>query len=441
MKKSLLLTEHLTITSAVLIILLSIVFLSFSLIQNILTNPFRYFNTGLSGGDVQLIMIHVSFIVISVLISFIIYLLLTLKTRAEIMVLNATKSLTGSLNQFIKLYEGAPIPYIILNKKGEILESNKAALRFFGVVESEIRNNNLFSYQPEEDLEKTEKLIQYYKSHLAINNEEVRMITKNGSVRWALLSIFEMSGSEDSGQAGLATIFDITEQKQLDQAKTEFVSLASHQLRTPVATVNWFVEMLLSSDLGELNPKQKDYASRIYLVNKEMISLVDTLLNVSRIEMGSVKIELKETNVAELTESILLELSSQIEEKKIIINKQYNNNLENIKSDPKLLRIVIQNLISNSVKYTPNGGTVTIAFKDSFSEKAIIISDNGVGIPENVQDKIFTKLFRADNVRGLVGSHGTGLGLYLIKSIIEAMGGEISFVSKENQGSIFTIKL
>jgi len=193
--------------------------------------------------------------------------------------------------------------------------------------------------------------------------------------------------------------------------------------------------------LGELSAKQRDYMSRVRKVNEEMVDLIDTLLNVSRVEIGSIKIESRQTNVIELTESVLMELSPQIREKGIIIEKQYNDNLENIKSDPKLLRIVIQNLISNAVKYTPNGGTVTITFRDSFMEKVIIISDTGVGIPEREQDKVFTKLFQASNARSLVGNQGTGLGLYLIKSIMEAMGGDISFVSKENEGSTFTIKI
>jgi len=123
------------------------------------------------------------------------------------------------------------------------------------------------------------------------------------------------------------------------------------------------------------------------------------------------------------------------------INKQYGDNLKDIESDPRLLRIAIQNLISNAVKYTPDGGSITITFEDSVGEKAIIISDTGLGIPKEEQDKVFTKLFRADNVRNIKNSQGTGLGLYLVKSIVETMGGSIGFVSEESRGSTFTIKL
>ena len=437
MKKSLLLTEHLTISVVILFILLGIVFSSFSLVQNILNDPHRYFSGDISVSEIQFYVVYIALVVVSVLFSYIIYLLLTLRTRAEIMVINRTQSLSASLDQFKKLYEGAPVPYLILNEKGEILESNKAALRFFGVVPEEIEGKNLFSYQSKENPEKTEKLLQYYKSNIPINKEETQMTIKNGSIKWVSLSVFEMKNMENFSHAGLATIFDITERKQLDQAKTEFVSLASHQLRTPVSTIKWYTDMLLSDNLGELQPKQTEYINTIYKVNENMIDLIDTLLNVSRTEIGSLRVDLKKTDVSELAESVLMELSSQIKEKNININKQYGNNLKNLESDPKLLRIVIQNLLSNAVKYTSPGGDITVEFKDSFTEKAVIVSDTGIGIPEKDQEKIFTKLFRAGNASG---NQGTGLGLYLVKSIMETLGGDISFVSEENKGSIFTIR-
>ncbi len=421
------LVKHALITSLTFIILYILIHLSFNLEQSMLPS------------ELNLFLIDILLIISSVLVSYIFYLLLSSKTRAEFIAGRITRSLYASLGQLESIYEEAPVPYLTLDNKGNILDPNKAALRFFGVVSEEITGKNIFYYQPKEDLEKAEKFMQYYKSNIPINREEVRMITKNGKTKWVLLSIFKMEGPIKNGRSGLATIFDITEQKELDKAKTEFVSLASHQLRTPSATIKWYMDTLLSGEIGELSPKQKDYLTRVHKVNEGMIDLIETLLNVSRIEIGSIKPESKPTNVIELCESVLIELSYQIEEKKINIVKQYNDNLKDIESDPKFLRIVIQNLVSNAVKYTPDGGTIIITFKESSGEKAIIVSDTGVGIPEGEQDKIFTKLFRADNVRSLVGSQGTGLGLYLVKSIMEAMGGSISFVSEENKGSTFTI--
>jgi PAS domain S-box-containing protein len=426
--KNSLFAEHITISIVILAVLSGLAFFSFPVLDDILV------------GDMQFLIFRIPIIFVCVLVSYIVYLLLSLQTRAELVAFHIAKPLTSSLEQFEKLFEEAPVPYLILSRKGEILRTNKSALRFFGVVFGDIENKNLFSFEPLEDKEKAERLDRYYKSHIPINKEEVRMVTKNGAVKWAILSVFEIKSFGDFKDVGLATVFDITEQKQLDRAKTEFVSLASHQLRTPVSTIKWYTEMLLSGSLGEFTPKQKEYIEIINKVDENMIDLIDALLNVSRIEIGTLKVDLKTTNVIEITESVLVELSSQIKEKGLKIDKQYGDNLKDMETDPKLIRMVIQNLISNAVKYTPVEGTVTINFKDSFGEKIITISDTGVGIPEVEQDKIFTKLFRATNVRSLLGSQGTGLGLYLVKSIVKTMGGSISFASEENKGAAFTVK-
>lgn len=429
------------------ITLISIVVL-FLLIQNIPSliekgwlSPEKYGGDKLDEIETLVFSINLMIIVTSVLISYIIYLILSHKTRAELTAFRQTKSLYTSLDQLRNMYEGAPVPYITLDKEGNILDPNKATLRFFDALTEEITGKNIFYYQPKEDLEKADKLLQYYKSNIPINREEVKLVTKDGKVRWSLLSVFKIEGPIRKGRVGLATIFDITEQKELDKAKTEFVSLASHQLRTPTATTKWFLKMLLSGDLGDLSPKQKDYLERIDKVNDTMIDLVETLLNISRIEIGSIVTDIRSVNVAELVENVLFELSTQIEEKQLKITKQYSGELEDIKSDPKLLQIVLNNILSNAVKYTPPNGTITIAFKESLGDKSITVADTGMGIPENEQGKIFNKLFRATNVRKMSESQGTGLGLYLVKSLLQTLGGSIDFVSEENKGSTFTIKL
>jgi len=252
---------------------------------------------------------------------------------------------------------------------------------------------------------------------------------------------------------GCVVVFrDVTHERDVDKAKTEFVSLASHQLRTPLTSIGWYVEMLQSGDAGVLNEKQKEFLSEVYTGNKRMVELVNALLNVSRMELGTFVVEPEPTDVALMARSVADEQKPQIEEKKLKLSEKYAKDLPLFNADPKLLRMVMQNLLSNAVKYTPDKGKigfdVWMAKKgDEVGGKkvkedgiAITVSDTGYGIPEAQQEKIFTKLFRADNVREK-DTDGTGLGLYIVKAIVDHSGGEIWFSSQENKGTTFYVTL
>ncbi|MEI6042478.1 MAG: PAS domain-containing sensor histidine kinase [bacterium] len=448
------LVRHITISITTVIVLMGLLFWVTPFFTDIFLYPQKYFNlegagtgggmfTSFSASGFEALILLISAYITTVLIGYIVYLLLTSTTRAELISSYKTKKLLGSKMELEEIYENAPIPYLTINEEGEIHGCNKSALRFFGVIPAEISGKNFFFYTAEEDKELGEKFLNFYKSNLPINKEEIRMITKEGSVKWASISIFQSKDFSTGKKSGLVTVFDITEQKQLDQAKTEFVSLASHQLRTPLATIKWYTEMLSSGDLGVLTDKQKEYLGRMARVNKDMVDLVETLLNVSRIEIGTLAITKESTNVPLIVDGIIVELASQIDAKKIVFNKKYNNALSNVNSDPKLLRIVIQNLITNAIKYNRDGGSITIDLQDgvSLDQGEISVTDTGLGIPKDQQNRVFSKLFRAKNVQDVSSSQSTGLGLYLVKSVAEALGGSISFASEENVGSTFTLRL
>jgi signal transduction histidine kinase len=241
---------------------------------------------------------------------------------------------------------------------------------------------------------------------------------------------------------GAVEVFrDITKEKEIDKAKTEFVSLASHQLRTPLSTVSWYSEMLLAGDAGEVTPDQKKYLEEIYRGNQRMVDLVNTLLDVSRIEMGTFMVEPKPTDIVKLAKSVIDEQKLQISEKKLKFSSSFGNYIPLVRVDPKLLRMVIQNLLSNAIKYSPDGGKIEVAiFMEDKKNVLLTVADAGYGIPKNQQDRIFTKLFRADNVIGK-DTEGTGLGLYIAKSIVEQAKGKISFDSIENKGTTFYVTL
>ncbi len=238
------------------------------------------------------------------------------------------------------------------------------------------------------------------------------------------------------------TFRDITKEKEIDKAKTEFVSLASHQLRTPLSTINWYTEMLMEEDVGKLNSQQKKYLDEIYQGNQRMVSLVNALLSVSRMDLGTFVLEPEPTDIALLVQALLNEQKFRIDQKRIQITSVFDGGIPLIQADPKLVSMVVQNLLSNAVKYTPENGTIKLSLKQDVKKKIVLltISDTGWGIPKSQQDKIFSKLFRADNVREK-DTEGTGLGLYIVKAILDNSGGRVWFESEENKGTTFFVEL
>jgi len=246
---------------------------------------------------------------------------------------------------------------------------------------------------------------------------------------------------ENGKVIGCVVVFrDITKEREIDRMKTEFVSLASHQLRTPLTTINWFAEMLLAGDVGKVNKAQKNYLEKVYHGSQRMVTLVNAFLNVSRIELGTLAIEPEPTNLVKLAESVLDEFRLQIKDKKIKIEKNYGKRLPSINVDPKLMRIVFQNLLNNAVKYTPSKSEVRLDITKQKQDILIKIADTGYGIPKHQQSKIFTKLFSADNIKEK-NTDGTGLGLYVVKAIIDQSGAKIWFESEENKGTTFYVSL
>ena len=238
----------------------------------------------------------------------------------------------------------------------------------------------------------------------------------------------------------VATFRDITKEQEVDRAKTEFVSLASHQLRTPLSSINWYAEMLLAGDAGELNDEQRKYLNEVYQGNQRMVDLINSLLNVSRLELGTFAIDPEDTDVIALTQSVLDEQAPQIKERNINLTAELSRTTPHLYADPKLLRMVFQNLVSNAVKYTPIGGSVSVAVIPQGENIAITVADTGLGIPQAEQSQIFSKLFRATNARES-DTDGTGLGLYIVKSVVEQAGGTIRFESVERKGTTFFILL
>lgn len=281
---------------------------------------------------------------------------------------------------------------------------------------------------------------------------EIMNRKKNGLMYQALSSISPILNKDGILEYVVAIERDITKEKEIDKAKTEFVSLASHQLRTPLSAISWWTEMLLAGDAGALSGEQKKYLDQIYQGSQRMVELVNALLNVSRIELGTFIVQPELSDIIDICKTVIKEMQSIIDNKKIYLIQDYGFSLPKIYIDPNLIRIIFQNLISNSVKYTPEKGHIKIQIElrqncqafdgtKSFTHAIFIsVSDTGFGIPAEQQKNIFTKLFRADNAKEKI-AEGTGLGLYIVQSIIEHSGGKIWFESEENKGTTFFVLL
>lgn len=240
----------------------------------------------------------------------------------------------------------------------------------------------------------------------------------------------------------LATTFNnmLDNLEELDKAKSDFVSLASHQLRTPLTSIKWYAESLLDPNFKLSKDKQKHYLEQLHASNERMIELVNALLNVSRIDVNKLPSEADEVELKEVLEQVINDLSARIREKSIELNKKLDKNLAPLYIDRSWIRVILEDIISNAVKYSPPNQHVDIVIEQLPNHVLIQVKDNGYGIPLSQQGKIFTKFFRADNARQH-SSEGSGLGMYITKAMVDRAGGSIWFESSENKGTIFYVKL
>lgn len=246
---------------------------------------------------------------------------------------------------------------------------------------------------------------------------------------------------------GAIIIFrDTTQEREIDRAKTEFVSLASHQLRTPISVISWYGETLLTGGAGALPPKATAHIRHMYEASRRMNDLIRTLLAITRIELGTVVIRTDESvYMNELTETIVHDLSQLITRKHLHVREWYESDLPAVHMTIGLLQIVVENIIHNAVKYTPEGGHINISLKSLRARGRQVVRltvvDSGIGIPKSEIDQIFTKNYRASNIV-TIGSNdtdGMGIGLYIARLIMDRMSGTIRVDSKEGKGSVFRV--
>ncbi len=232
-------------------------------------------------------------------------------------------------------------------------------------------------------------------------------------------------------------LHDITREKRIEEMKTEFVSIAAHQLRTPLSAIKWTMRMLLDGDVGDLSEEQIKFIERTYKSNERMIALINDLLNVTRIEEGRYLYELKPVDFVALIQGVIDSFDEEAKKRRLKLQfKKPAKGIPPLTVDPKRIELAIYNLIDNAIRYTPPGGSVTIVLKYDKKGVEFSIQDTGVGVPKDQQNRIFSKFFRGANVMRME-TEGNGLGLFTTRNIIEAHKGSIWFKSEENKGTVF----
>lgn len=224
--------------------------------------------------------------------------------------------------------------------------------------------------------------------------------------------------------------------KELDSAKDEFISMASHQLRTPLTTIKGYLSMVLEGDVGKLNKDQHQYVDQAFGSAQRMVYLIADLLNVSRLNTGKFVIDKTETNLAEVVQQEIDQLQRHAATRNIELSYKKPAKFPIVNMDETKTRQVIMNFTDNALYYTPEGGKVKVTLKETTTAIEFTVTDTGIGVPKSLQHKLFSKFYRADNAKQ-ARPDGTGLGLFMAKKVIVAQGGAVIFSSKEGVGSTF----
>ncbi|MBI3114597.1 MAG: PAS domain S-box protein [Candidatus Harrisonbacteria bacterium] len=267
------------------------------------------------------------------------------------------------------------------------------------------------------------------------------LVRKNGKSVAVAVSAAPLRDERGETSGAVVVVSDVTKEREIERAKTEFISLATHQLRTPLTTMSWIPEMLLEGALGKMPQKQRRYIANLRDSAHRLVLLINKLLDITRIESGRMDVAVADVRIARLFRDLRDDFAHEIRARKHRLTFRRAAGIVFMYTDGRLLGEILRNLIANAIKYTPNGGRIeVVAEKRGTRQVAFAVKDNGMGIPEAQQPRIFEKFFRADNA-AKAEANGTGLGLYIVRQMARMLGGDITFTSREGKGATFTVVL
>lgn len=379
-------------------------------------------------------------LVVAGLLAIVLIGILTVRTRIEGMVALRTASLLETQTLFVELYRNSPVPYVLVDYDGTVTYPNHAAKHLFGLTKDGFAGKNffkLFSVTNTDTHIDRDHVFTRFGNGTFVDSVEVDVFRPDGTIRSCLLSIFPY-GNFGERKKGLVTIVDITRQKEVELAKTDFISLASHQLRTPVSAMKWNLELLRGAFPGSLSPTQDEYFQKVTTGMHRLGALVDDLLTAVQLELGHHKVTSTDIELIAFFETIKEQVAARAHEKQQTLTVAASESLATFVSDKFLLQMAIGNLVGNAVKYTPDGGAITCTYQADHDFLTVTVADTGIGITEEAQEKLFQKFFRSDEAKG-TAIEGTGLGLYIVRLAATTLGGTITVDSTPNVGSTFSL--
>ncbi len=348
-------------------------------------------------------------------------------------------------NAYLKaLIEGNPLAFVMVDTEHRVQMCNGAFERLFQYEEKEIKGSNINELIKAEDLAFEIVGFQRFAEMGNTVHATTRRRRKDGTSIPVELHVVPLVVHEKF--IGLCALYqDVTERKRAEeqlksalQMKSDFVSFATHQLRTPLAGIKWLLELAAqdtkaSEETSSLIQDARESAERL-------ICMVNDLLSVSRLESEKITLSPALTNLRELTEATLKDVHSQLQAQKHELSVWGGEDMPLVCVDSQLFRQVILNLVSNAIKYTPPGGKIRVDLNQRNGLIRWSIRDTGIGIPKRAQSQLFEKFFRADNVYA-IETEGSGLGLYMVRLIMKNSGGRIWCESEEGKGSTFTFEI
>jgi len=322
---------------------------------------------------------------------------------------------------------------LVFDNQNRLTSMNLQAEKLLNVKSKKLIGKSIIELSK---IPKTEMLVKQLKGDVKIFRQEFK-INKELTLEFSTVLL----ETEEQNTGFLIVLHDVTREKIIERLKTEFVSISAHQLRTPLSAIKWTLKMLLDGDLGGITTEQEEFLQRTYRSNERMIKLVNSLLDVSRIEEGRFMYKPVLHDFTSMVETFVGNYKDEAKRRKI--------NLKFIKPKKKLPKVLIdrekiglalQNLLDNALKYTLGGGNVTVSLKKVGQEIEFKIKDTGIGIPKFQHERVFKKFFRSEGAIRLE-TEGSGLGLFIVKNVVEAHGGKIRFESNVNEGSTFWFTL